>query len=1759
MNLLEKLVKQMVQLKKCLAKRGRSFTALASAVVLFMTYAMTLPVFTMDTKPVQAGTNIESASGATGGGNDQKADAAEEAKPSAEKAAAYLSKTLVLKKDGYTVTVVPNEKAQIPEGTTLSVEKIDEKSDEYKKVKELVASARNAKENELGMDALNISLFDGNGQEVEPKAEVAVKVEADNLPKEAEDITIHHIKDNPAVANADMIDGVKTLLDKSNTEEVGKAKAAAGKADVEFKTGSFSPFAVSWAKVMDAAGDEGNNEADEAEKPYSLNEHTEKITGTTVAYVKDGQTTTIQTRGDNAVNIPEGVRDFEITINYGNVNAKDVRDNHDRQISYTIPNLFDGAEVTDGTIKDKDGTQIGSIKIVQEGEKLSRTTKAVVTFDENFLDNDIKENVTIQDASMTFRAHVDSNQISENPTTVHIGNVNIQLNFEEKDVAFTGTLDITKSDPQYIPGDFNKGEDPAKMGYLQYTVTVKTGKDAMPEVKVEDSITEGSQYVAGFVKEDGSNFSDADHVSVSGSKMTWTVGDMEVNTEKSLTYRVKLKDNYVGLWDTARNNKKVITNTATPYAKTYPHASASTTYTPTVQASADKQVGEIKENGNGTITIPYTITITADNTPWPIRNVKIADNLGGNGARLSDADRAAICAAANGEGLGFQNFKIYEVNGSSNTPVVIPNHSGGNPQTHYDPNQGYDPRFDLYVGDVPAGKSLKVTYDLILNESFLTSRNGSWSITNDMTARTDDSSAYDNIGGNYKFAEDHVSKTLGQQQWDRKIQSTPTTEEIKEHPAGMEEKTVPVGSYKYQVVINEEGKWNVSGSILKDALGADADHSSVSHMQYVGYLKIDYFANGITYTDGTIPSNDETVAKKLADQTPTQTVYVNIDEQQTFALKPKDLGFNNAVGAYLLTYYATPIGLSSITTLASGNNFSLGGTVIGPGGYSGGFFGSGTYIHKDVTLEGTSQFNASKNAWYFDAKQQKLYWVIEAGGSDLTKGLTLRDITGENNSNPTFVGAYVGKINDDSGHLNLKYKNLTAFETDKTSFAELQNSTDYSVTKNGNNILDFKITNTRTLGDGEKLYLIVSSDPRFSRRNENSDLGKRNTYTANNQLQVQEAGTSSFGSPKNANLVISKNGSNFKESNRVLQRDASGSWTSLTSGSNTNSIYKEPIKLPGIYIDWRIKVNYLADLEGLVHVSDQLPKGLEPVYARYFWINSSLVLDRPTMPAISGLGNDWQQIGITAPMDGGMALYNGTSNAYYNSSTREIRFDVGNLKSSRENGIADKYSLEVQIVTKVTDEEALAGIQNAFDNTMTITDAAGIEIGRDSASATVKETSISKAVADQTNGVVPFTITVNPLSEQLAGGAKNLTVVDEMSDPLVFNLNSIKVMDGNNDITSQITISDGGRNSDDNGNILLFTVPNGKKLVISYTATPQVTANATYGFSNKAYWQGHTEGASSVDRSNQKNTIGGTASLSHVASIKVVKRDQTNLGTLLRGAKFTLQEVVWDTEQNKWVNADGSTEQVGISDNKGEIIFGGQTDNDTVQFNKVYRLTETSAPDGYFLDSTSRYVVVAQGETVNNEKTYPRELAVYQSHGAVIEYNNDQYTANIADTPMKLVLRKTDTSDKPLTGAEFILQKKDSNDTWKAYTAGDLTDGKIAVSSEGGFDIAGLTAGTYRLVETKAPDGYIITSNGDVTFTVTDTAITMNTDQLNNMVVFNPPTNGEITYTITVKNAAGTALPSTGGSGTMLFYILGVALAIGAGGISLLEKKCVRE
>lgn len=144
-------------------------------------------------------------------------------------------------------------------------------------------------------------------------------------------------------------------------------------------------------------------------------------------------------------------------------------------------------------------------------------------------------------------------------------------------------------------------------------------------------------------------------------------------------------------------------------------------------------------------------------------------------------------------------------------------------------------------------------------------------------------------------------------------------------------------------------------------------------------------------------------------------------------------------------------------------------------------------------------------------------------------------------------------------------------------------------------------------------------------------------------------------------------------------------------------------------------------------------------------------------------------------------------------------------------------------------------------------------------------------------------------------------------------------------------------------------------------------------------------------------------------------------------------------------------------------------------------------------------------------------------------------------------------TDEPMEGVEFVLSKTDNgatkyatfNNNWLTGWVDAQESATPLTTDENGHIYAyGLDADTYTLTETYTLPGYNL---------LTDT-ITVTIDEGGNVKYKYTTAEGEGGNSILVENMTGTELPSTGGMGTTVLYIAGVALALGAG-ITLVVRR----
>lgn len=232
---------------------------------------------------------------------------------------------------------------------------------------------------------------------------------------------------------------------------------------------------------------------------------------------------------------------------------------------------------------------------------------------------------------------------------------------------------------------------------------------------------------------------------------------------------------------------------------------------------------------------------------------------------------------------------------------------------------------------------------------------------------------------------------------------------------------------------------------------------------------------------------------------------------------------------------------------------------------------------------------------------------------------------------------------------------------------------------------------------------------------------------------------------------------------------------------------------------------------------------------------------------------------------------------------------------------------------------------------------------------------------------------------------------------------------------------------------------------------------------------------------------------------------------------------------------------------------------------------------------TGATIVVTYKATLNsNALTTDKE-----SNKATLEYSNNPAgagtgTVKTPDVPVYIYdfdidVDKYDDTDntagqdanktKKLANAEFVLYKEvtEENATVKYYYQWDdtakavkwVTDKTQATTKKTGDDgktsFQGIAAGSYFLEETKAPDGYnklkdpvsvTITAEYDEDGKLTRTSANANTKA-----------EGQYIQTVEVPNKAGAVLPSTGGIGTTIFYVLGSILALGAAVLLIAKKR----
>lgn len=364
------------------------------------------------------------------------------------------------------------------------------------------------------------------------------------------------------------------------------------------------------------------------------------------------------------------------------------------------------------------------------------------------------------------------------------------------------------------------------------------------------------------------------------------------------------------------------------------------------------------------------------------------------------------------------------------------------------------------------------------------------------------------------------------------------------------------------------------------------------------------------------------------------------------------------------------------------------------------------------------------------------------------------------------------------------------------------------------------------------------------------------------------------------------------------------------------------------------------------------------------------------------------------------------------------------------------------------------------------------------------------------------------------------------------------------------------------------------KFLVKVVGNANVTVKAQAPEFEKEIVKGNTDKGTSVNVGD-KVTFRLTAKVPDMASFD--KYTFTMHDTLSDGLTFN-EDSVKVTVGDETVTAGNYT----LTYPTGE----GSEDTFTITFTETQLKNLVKHTGGTDEKTDFGAIIVVEYTATLNEKALNKDV---ETNKAYLEYTNDPSgngtgTKKTPEAPVyvydfDLTVDKFDGTNqtgqnpdttKKLKGAKFVLYRKvttdgtekveyyywDKDDKKVEWVDGEDKASEVTTDDKGAATFNGLAAGTYYLKETKAPDGYN-TQKEDAKVeikAVYNTDGTLKADA-EGCKLQQDPTSKHYYQVESIANKAGAVLPSTGGIGTTIFYVLGSILALGAAVLLIAKKR----
>lgn len=436
----------------------------------------------------------------------------------------------------------------------------------------------------------------------------------------------------------------------------------------------------------------------------------------------------------------------------------------------------------------------------------------------------------------------------------------------------------------------------------------------------------------------------------------------------------------------------------------------------------------------------------------------------------------------------------------------------------------------------------------------------------------------------------------------------------------------------------------------------------------------------------------------------------------------------------------------------------------------------------------------------------------------------------------------------------------------------------------------------------------------------------------------------------------------------------------------------------------------------------------------------------------------------------------------------------------------------------------------------------------------------AEALNDKGKLVVHYSLNINPAGTDLLEGSNTVTLTDKLAVQAKnvtahLDMDSVKLYDypyvkG----TSQplLTTSYGmvyERTTDSSTgydtHTMTFTLDDSHGYVLKYDYV--LDSNDEVKLSNEAV----LAGIHHAEKKTTTKTLGASGSVSS-SMFTLYKVDSLNSSTRLQGAKFNLSYY----DGTKYVDHEGQHEHT--TDEKGEIVLylGDNVKDDhsgdhfSIEPDKLYKLVETQAPDGYKMGTeaeTTVYVIFAKtGESATDTwKATAKPDGLQQSDSnVVIVTGGQQKNYDVKNTRTWLTIQKfwQDKDGKAISGdkapeSEVTVHLRRYSKTGGSKEHPDPNfDKPIILSKENKwtFVYKDVNDDFFYYIEEASTGGKY-----DVTYSDSNTTGVENGGLL----------------TLTNKEIVGYELPSTGGTGTLPYTAVGGTMMLSALAYSFIHRK----